>query len=136
MRKRLVQNVLLSIPIAVLFGFLSGCNSDETEPTQNDDFQNLALQLNSIFLIAQSAPCDDPDEWSWTDYGSKPCGGPQGYVAYHNSVDTNILFGLIESHRRAEEAYNEKWDISSDCEAVPEPTGVICVGERPQLVKP
>lgn len=126
----------VSLSAALLVTALIGCNRDDDEPSQNEELTLLQIQLNSIFQLAQATACDDPAEWYTVAYGSKPCGGPRGYLAYHESVDSNLLFGLIEDHAEAEAAYNQKYNVTSDCETPPIPSGVTCSGDVPVLVFP
>ncbi|MGY8915908.1 MAG: hypothetical protein ACKVJF_12610, partial [Flavobacteriales bacterium] len=65
---------------------------------------------------------------------SKPCGGPQGYIAYSSSIDTTAFLELIEEHKSAEKENNEKQGLISDCSVPDEPTGIICENEEAILV--
>jgi hypothetical protein len=86
--------------------------------------------------MAVSVHCTNPDEWEIIPFGSKSCGGPFGYIAYHNSIDTTAFFELVEKHRKAQEAYHLRWGIISDCIIIPEPTGLRCEDGAPVLIFP
>ncbi len=106
---------------------------------QEHDPQDMALadleqQFSEILAIAGSVPCQDPVQWYFTAYGSKACGGPQGYLAYPLTIDVDRFLALVETHRLAENQYNLDFNISSTCDLPAEPTGVDCVDELAVLV--
>ncbi len=95
-------------------------NSGEVEAKE---LTNMLARINEI---ANSVKCINADEWRYTSYGSKPCGGPNGYIAYSSSIDTIAFLKLIEEHKLAQKKYNEEQGIMSDCSVPAEPSGVIC----------
>ncbi|MET7029492.1 hypothetical protein [Sediminicola luteus] len=95
-------------------------NSGEVEAKE---LTNMLARINEI---ANSVKCINADEWRYTSYGSKPCGGPNGYIAYSSSIDTIAFLKLIEDHKLAQKKYNEEQGIMSDCSVPAEPSGVIC----------
>ncbi len=94
--------------------------------TQEQELQNLSDKLLEIETLAESVSCEDSETWSFTAYGSRACGGPSGYLAYSNTIDTDNFLKLVKEYTIAEDAFNKKWSISSICSMVPEPIGVIC----------
>ena len=95
---------------------------------------DLEQQLSEIIALAGSVPCEDSAQWSFTAYGSKACGGPQGYLAYPLTIDVDRFLALVERHRQTENQYNIDFDITSTCDLPAEPTGVDCVDQSAVLV--
>jgi len=111
---------------------LSVCFSCKEEDfTQEQDAQNLSQMLSEITSMAASVACDDSSEWMTTSYGSKACGGPVGYIAYSQNIDTALFLEKVEAHRDAEDEFNRKWGVISDCALAAEPKGVICEDGKP-----
>lgn len=106
----------------------------EEELTQEE--QDLALEemWEEIQTLASSVDCDHAEDWTYTAYGSKACGGPVGYIAYPTTIDTEAFLELVEQHSNAQEAYNEANGIGSDCSVPSQPIGVICEEGQPVLV--
>lgn len=119
----------------LIFSFLVvtlyGC-PQERDP-QDMALADLEQQLSEIIALAGSVPCEDPAQWSYTAFGSKACGGPQGYLAYPLTIDVDRFLALVETHRLAENQYNLDFNITSTCDLPAEPTGVDCVNESAVL---
>lgn len=107
------------------------CRNDAL--TQEEEARCLEELLDEIKSLATSATCNDASAWTFTSYGSKACGGPMGYIAYSTNIDTQFLLRKVEEHRTAQEAYNERWGIVSDCAVSPQPSGVTCQNGSPVL---
>ena len=106
---------------------------------QERDPQEIALadlesRFSAILALAQSRSCENPADWSYTAYGSKACGGPQGYLAYPLTIDVQRFLSKVDAHRQAENQYNIDFDITSTCDLPAEPTGVDCVDQSAVLV--
>ena len=67
-------------------------------------------------------------------YGSKACGGPQGYLAYSRSIDVQNFLDQVAVYTQSEEVFNMKWEVVSTCELAEPPTGVVCEDEKPVFV--
>ncbi len=105
--------------------FVVSC--DQTpELTQDEEWQLLQTQLSQIEGFAQSVPCTDPTDWSYIAYGSKPCGGPWGFIPYALTTNISELERRLNLYAQAEESYNQRWGIFSDCSIPPSPTSIIC----------
>ena len=105
---------------------------------QERDPQEIALadlesRFSAILALAQSRSCENPADWSYTAYGSKACGGPQGYLAYPLTIDVDRFLALVERHRQAENQYNIDFNITSTCDLPAEPTRVDCADQLPVL---
>ena len=83
--KRLGLRSLVIFASGLLLFTLYGC-PQERDP-QDMAYADLEYQWSQILALAQSAPCDNPSQWSFTPYGNKACGGPQGYLAYPLRID-------------------------------------------------
>jgi len=93
---------------------------------QEIDHQNLMDLYNEIYILSISESCTNADDWLFTAYGAKACGGPQSYIAYSNQIDTDTFLQKVEAYNEAENAYNIKWDIVSTCDVPKQPKGVEC----------
>ena len=118
--------------ILKIFGLITfilsciSCNTNDGGSTIEEEQQQLNQMFTQIETLATSVNCTDASEWRYTNYGSKPCGGPVGFIAYSTTIDTASFLAQIEAHRNAQEAFNIKWELSSDCSTPTEPTGVKC----------
>lgn len=98
----------------------------QEELTQGHEADRMAALFEEISDLATSVRCEDSSLWTYAAYGSKACGGPVGYIAYSTQIDTNDFLQKIEDHVALQKAFNEKWQIGSDCSLPSQPTGVIC----------
>ena len=121
------------IAISLLMGICFSCSNDEGI-TQEQEAASLSEKLAEIEGMATTKSCDNPSEWTFTDYGEKACGGPVGYIAYSTNIDTELFLEKIEAHRFAQQRFNEKWGIISDCSLPAEPSGIICENGNPVFI--
>lgn len=105
-----------------------------TTKDQTADQKALQEMRQEIEDMIKDVHCEDADEWSFAPLGSKACGGPQQYIAYPLSIDTEALLALMAKYTKAEDTYNKKYGISSDCMMVTEPSDVICQEGKPVLI--
>ncbi|PQJ80023.1 hypothetical protein [Polaribacter porphyrae] len=77
--------------------------------------------------------CNNSNDWAFTAYGSKACGGPQGYIPYSKNINTTLFFEKIEAYTKAEKEFNIKWGIISNCAIVNPPKSVTCNNRFPIL---
>lgn len=94
--------------------------------TQEDDRKALEEQFATIRELANSNECVDAANWKIAAYGSKACGGPQGHLAYSKEIDEDYFLELLADYKQAERAYNEKYNIVSDCMVVAKPETIVC----------
>ncbi|NEV94484.1 hypothetical protein G3567_10055 [Psychroflexus sp. YR1-1] len=118
--------------IFIFAGICFSCEND-TEMSQEQEAQNLKLMFSEIESLAYSESCKDSSNWTFTSIGSKACGGPAGFIAYSLNIDTELFLEKINQHKRAQEEFNKKWGISSDCSLPPQPSGVECENGKPVL---
>lgn len=126
------MKTLKFITLFLLAGICFSCSDDDGLTQENE-----AAALNELFFeiqnLASSKDCTDSSEWTFTSYGEKGCGGPVGYIAYSTEIDTVLFLEKIEEHRIAQQNFNKKWGIISDCSLPMEPEGVRCEDGRPVL---
>ena len=87
-----------------------------------------------IEALAFSVSCFNISEWNYTPYGSKACGGPQGYLPYSNQIDVDEFLRKVNEYKIAEETFNNKWEIVSDCSIIAAPKRIVCEDGKPTLV--
>ena len=128
------MQTLKAIKTKWFFGILLtilSCSNDDNVLTQEQEAQQLSKMFVEIEALASSESCVETSEWTFTSYGSKACGGPIGYIAYSQNIDTALFLQKIEEHRMAQQAFNEKWGIISDCSIPQEPQTVVCENGNP-----
>ena len=113
--------------ITILGGLLS-CSSDDV---QADDLQE---QLNTLVALSESVDCIDGNDRQFAGIGSKPCGGPTGYIAYSTAIDTADFLSRLAAYNEAVRAYNESNGLPSDCALVNPPTRIECEDGKAVLV--
>jgi hypothetical protein len=118
------------IGIALLIGICFSCNDDDAL-TQEQQAQNLDQMFSEIEILATSENCDDSAEWTFTSYGSKACGGPLGFIAYPINIGTELFLKKIEEYTTAQQEFNQKWGIVSDCSVPSQPSEIICENGSP-----
>lgn len=103
---------------------------DNSKTYQLEEIEEL---YNEIITLSESVPCTNSAEWKFTPMGSKACGGPTRYIAYHQSIETDFL-DLVSQYTQLQAAYNKKYNIVSDCSLIVTPRNVICEGGKPVLI--
>jgi hypothetical protein len=93
---------------------------------QETEHRNLMNLFDEIQNLAYAISCVDAGNWAFTAYGSKACGGPQGYIAYSSKINTIELLEKIDFYTKAEKEFNIKWGIISDCSIVNQPKAIVC----------
>ena len=83
--------------------------------TQEEEHKYLIDLFDEIEDLAYIVSCIDAINWTFTAYGAKACGGPQGYIPYSINIDTDAFLNKIEVYTEAEKGFNIKWGIISDC---------------------
>lgn len=111
----------------VLLVFLS-CSSDDEQA--ND----LEEQFTALTVLSESVVCEDSSDWRFAGIGSKPCGGPTGYIAYSIKIDTVGFLNQLENYNEAVRARNEREGLISDCAVEPAPTTIQCQDGKAVLI--
>lgn len=124
-----------SVLIALLvLTSITSCSSDDNlsdDLSQEEQAQNLSEIFLEIENLSLSVVCENSADWTFTSYGTRPCGGPAGFIAYSLNIDVNLFLELIEEHREKQQEFNEKWEIVGICIVPQQPTGVICENGSP-----
>lgn len=113
---------------------LLSCSATNDALSKQDENPDIFEMFAKIEEIAASVKCINADEWRYTSYGSKPCGGPNGYIAYSSIIDTIAFLKLIEEHKLAQKKYNEEQGIMSDCSVPAVPIGITCEKDKAVLL--
>ncbi len=95
--------------------------------------EELLSQQAEIIRLSESITCTNASEWKFTPMGSKACGGPARYIAYHQSIERNFL-DLVERFTALQKAYNEQNNVLSDCMLVGPPRTIQCEGNKAVLI--
>ena len=120
------------IAIFLISLFVVSCELSTTEPLVITA-EELLSQQAEIIRLSESVPCTDASEWKFTPMGSKACGGPARYIAYHQSIERNFL-DLVERFTALQKAYNEQNNVLSDCMLVGPPRTIQCEGNKAVLI--
>jgi hypothetical protein len=112
--------------------FVVSCELATTEPILVTAEELLSAQAE-IIRLAESVPCTNASEWKFTPMGNKACGGPARYIAYHQSVERELL-DLVERFTSLQKTYNEKNNVISDCMLVGPPRTIQCEANKAILV--
>jgi hypothetical protein len=102
--------------------------------TLEEDEARLSKMLAEIIALAESKECSNPKDWAVSAYGAKACGGPIGYIAYSKKINKEEFLEKVKAYTKAQDEFNRKWEVISDCMLALEPSGVKCVGGKPELV--
>ena len=126
MRKSILLPALLLL--SMLF-MAFGCKEDDDDTIDGDRLKLSELKTEIDALIDTSV-CDDTYNCEFIAYGSKACGGPQGYLVYSTSIDVENLKTMVENYNQAEADFNTKWNISSNCSTPNPPSEIICENNK------
>lgn len=117
------------ILLLLLFtGSVASC--EQVVEDQEITAKNLEKKLAEIHSIINAESCSETGECSFMAYGSKACGGPQGYLLFSNQIDVEALTKMVEEYNKAEDAYNKKFGIISDCLYATPPEKLECVNGK------
>jgi len=103
------------------------------ENSQKYDQAQLDKIKASIETEISKEKCVDANEWTFAPMGAKACGGPQSYVAYPKNQEATIL-PKINDYTEKVKAFNQKYNIMSDCMMIMPPTSIKCVNGKAELV--
>ena len=123
----------LSFIVFVFCLLFSSCSNDES--SQDEDTRKLDKMYNEIIAasLANSEPCTNPQEWDFVASGAKPCGGYAVYIVYSKKINVEKFLEKIKKHSDAQNDYNKKWGIVSDCALAVIPSGIECSEGKPVL---
>jgi hypothetical protein len=77
-----------------------------------------------IQRLVGNASCRDDTQCRALAMGSKPCGGPESYMAWSTAVtsDARALDAAAQRYKEARQARNQRLGLVSDCSVIAEPT--------------
>lgn len=87
----------------------------------------------SIESEASKEKCTDASDWTFAPMGAKACGGPQLYIAYPKKIEATILT-KINDYTEKVKAFNQRYQVVSDCMMIMPPTSIKCVNGKAELV--
>ena len=116
----------LFLSISLIFLVTMSCSLEESTKNQDSDLKALTDLGNEINVLVESSVCIDETECAFIAFGSKPCGGPWGYLVYSNSIDTDELIAKVDRFNQMQQTYNLTYNIISDCSVVSPPDNLIC----------
>lgn len=93
---------------------------------QEIDHRKLMVLFDEILSLAYGEACDNKNDWTFTAYGSKACGGPQGFIPYSTKIDVDAFLKKVEEYTEAENIFNKEWEIISTCDLPAQPKSVEC----------
>lgn len=102
------------------------------ENSQKYDQAALDKLKASIESEISKEKCTDANEWTFAPMGAKACGGPQSYIAYPKKMEATILV-KINDYTEKVKAFNQKYNITSDCMMVMPPAAIRCNDGKPDL---
>ena len=124
----------LFISLSLIFLYAVGCSLEESTKNQDSDLKALTNLGNEINVLVESSVCTDETECAFIAFGTKPCGGPWGYLVYSNSIDTDELIDKVERFNQMQNTYNLRYNITSDCSVVLPPDALICEDNKCKAV--
>lgn len=120
------------LSIFAVAGLVTSCSlfGEGGKQYQLDEIEQLEQE---IIALSESVACSNSSEWQFTAMGSKACGGPTRFIAYHQSVAEDFL-DLVNQYTRLQEEYNLRYNVVSDCMLLASPRSVTCEAGTPVLV--
>lgn len=120
------------VQLAFVFLLFSACEKATT--SQEEEQQVLIEWYETILVLSNTEACEDSVNFAFTPIGSKTCGGPTGYIAYSLSIDTENFLDEVADYTAAQNVFNLKWGIPSNCMIEPMPSGIECINGTIQLI--
>ena len=105
--------------------------NDKTSREQDD--RALVQLLKELMDLSASVTCTGSTDWNYVPYGTKACGGPLGFIPYHNSIDVECFKKKVALYTDLTKLYNNKHGVFSDCSIPPSPKSVACENGKPVL---
>ena len=98
-----------------------GCSDDDSAAIEVREARMLEIS-NTVEALTANKSCNGGDDCASIAWGSKPCGGPWGYLVYASSnVDVQRLEQLAAEFQQLESEVNVLKKLGSDCAVVTEP---------------
>ncbi|MFN3997832.1 hypothetical protein [Algoriphagus sp.] len=123
-----MKNLLWIIGLLLFASF--SCEDTSEKTYKLGELEELGKEIQAL---SESVTCTNSSEWRFTPMGSKACGGPIKYIAYHQSIEQKFL-DLVTQYTKLQAEYNQKNNVISDCMLVASPKSVTCEGGKAILV--
>lgn len=79
-----------------------------------------------LLQLVQDKSCTSSQQCRSLPLGAKPCGGPEGYLAWSTAhADAAAVAQMAERYRQERKAEHERRGVASDCRFLPDP-GAVC----------
>ncbi|GJM29950.1 MAG: hypothetical protein DHS20C17_25850 [Cyclobacteriaceae bacterium] len=109
-----------------------GCVDDDNSEGIAVREKRLAEISAEVEAVIANKSCNGADDCASIAWGSKPCGGPWGYLVYAPSnVEVSRLESLVAEYNSLESELNQLRGSASDCALVEQPelecTDNVCV---------
>ncbi|MCB0449222.1 MAG: hypothetical protein KDC97_03805 [Confluentibacter sp.] len=122
-----MKNIHLLLFICCFTFMAFQCDDEDNLPTSKESEQKaLNNSKKAIEALAGTSVCNETTTCKFIALGSKPCGGPWSYLVYSTSIDVKKLETMVEAYNKSEAAFNQKWNIASDCAYAMPPASVNC----------
>jgi hypothetical protein len=112
--------------VLLLLFVVSTASCQNTDDVQSVTLQDLELQFEAIQELVSQSNCSENSQCSYLAYGSKACGGPQGYLVFSSDIDVNKLEVMVTKYSEDENTYNKQNGIISDCSFPLPPENLTC----------
>ena len=90
-----------------------------SQPADSERLEELRRMIDREIGVPYA---DEPTQCKLIPFGSKPCGGPWGFLVYSTlKTDETRLKQLISEFNQLQKKMNEEGKILSDCALAPEP---------------
>ncbi|MDD2985633.1 hypothetical protein [Flavobacterium sp.] len=114
------------IKLFVLVLLLQSFQCEEDNPSTITP-EDLNLKKSEIEAYIATFPCEEEIGCNFIAFGSKPCGGPWGYLVFSNAVDLEFLTAEVLEYNEMQHQFNLETGAVSDCAVAVPPTAVGCV---------
>jgi hypothetical protein len=106
------------VPVLSLLLLLAG----DPVASQQSDADRLEELRRMIEREIGIPSANEPSQCKLIPFGSKPCGGPWGYLVYSTlKTDESRLKQLVSDYNQLQKKMNDEGKILSDCAIAPEP---------------
>ncbi len=110
--------------------FYSGFSIPDTKEAFLEQLQQKRDEIDALVNVA----CNNADDWKWIAIGSKPCGGPWGFMAYPKALAATNFINLVDNYNSFEAAGNTKFGFVSTCDIAAAPTRIECINGSATLI--
>ena len=121
-----MRNFIVVLSVLV---FLCSCSDDDGITQESLDAQFLRIKA-----LSESEVCEDSSEWQFVAVGFKACGGPDGYIAYSTSINTDEFLALVKKYNEDRRTFVEQEGLFSNCLFESPPVGIKCENGMAVLV--